>query len=188
MTEYIEREAVLKIIGDNCPHDKGGYNTEEEMGAGAACYYIMKDVENIPTADVVPKSEVEKLNKELDELAEEHSNLIIEKDELFDIAVKQNLEIEALKIANEKMYAAIEATKAEVAREILGEVESLFYKTDFLDELGYIEFEIALAELKKKYTEGELNGKRILPTEKKVYKAKKIQRQMRTVRSAKTAQ
>lgn len=50
---YIKREAVLKIIGDNCPHDKGGYNTEEEMGAGAACYYIMKDVENIPTADVV---------------------------------------------------------------------------------------------------------------------------------------
>ena len=50
---YIKREAVLKIIGDNCPHDKCGYNTEEEMGAGAACHYIMKDVENIPTADVV---------------------------------------------------------------------------------------------------------------------------------------
>lgn len=52
MAEYIEREAVLKIIGDNCPHDKCGYNTEEEMGAGAACYYIGKDVEKIPTADV----------------------------------------------------------------------------------------------------------------------------------------
>jgi hypothetical protein len=53
MAEYIEREAVLKIIGDNCPRDKCGYNTEEEMGAGAACYYIRKDVEKIPTADVV---------------------------------------------------------------------------------------------------------------------------------------
>ena len=52
MAEYIEREAVLKIIGDNCPHDKCGYNTEEETGAGAACYYIMKGVESIPIADV----------------------------------------------------------------------------------------------------------------------------------------
>lgn len=53
MTEYIEREAVLKIIDDNCPKDKGGYNTEEEIGAGVACCYIRKAVENIPTDDVV---------------------------------------------------------------------------------------------------------------------------------------
>lgn len=61
MAEYIELEAVLKIIDDNCPHDKGGYNTEEEMGAGSACYYIRTGVDNIPTADVVPKSEIEKI-------------------------------------------------------------------------------------------------------------------------------
>lgn len=58
MAEYIELEAVLKIIDDNCPHDKGGYNTEEEMGAGAACYYIRKAVNDIPTADVAPRAEV----------------------------------------------------------------------------------------------------------------------------------
>lgn len=52
MAEYIEREAVLKIIDDNCPQDKGGYNTEEEIGAGVACCYIRKAVENIPTDDV----------------------------------------------------------------------------------------------------------------------------------------
>lgn len=57
MAEYIEREAVLKIIDDNCPHDKGGYNTEEEMGAGAACYYIRKAVNDIPTADAAPRAE-----------------------------------------------------------------------------------------------------------------------------------
>lgn len=57
MAEYIEREAVLKIIDDNCPHDKGGYNTEEEMGAGVACYYIRKAVNDIPTADVAPRAE-----------------------------------------------------------------------------------------------------------------------------------
>ena len=59
MTEYIEREAVLKIVADNCPHDKGGYNTEEEMGAGAACCFIRKAVETVPAADVVPKVEFE---------------------------------------------------------------------------------------------------------------------------------
>ena len=167
MAEYIEREAVLKIIGDNCPHDKCGYNTEEEMGAGAACYYIGKDVENIPAADVVPKSEAEKLNKEFDELAEEHSDLIVEKDQLFVIAEMQKIEIEALKIANEKMYAAIEATKAEVAREIFEEIEEVFRQHTeggyylngawFHERLDLYTGD-AIAELKKKYTEGEPNG------------------------------
>ena len=58
MDEYIKREEVLKIIADNCPHDKCGDNTEEEIGAGWACCYIMKGVENIPTADVAPRAEV----------------------------------------------------------------------------------------------------------------------------------
>ena len=101
MVEYIECEAVLKIIGDNCPHDKGGYNTEEEMGAGVACYYIRKDVDNIPTADVVPKSEVEKI------FAEIESKLILNK------AIH----------CGQKFY--------------------------------YIRLEDDIAELKKKYTEGE---------------------------------
>lgn len=68
MAEYIEREAVLKIIAYNCPHDKGDYNTEEEMGAGAACHYIRKDIKKLPTADVVPKSEVEELIKSVDDM------------------------------------------------------------------------------------------------------------------------
>ena len=106
------------------------------------------------SADVVPKSEVEKLNKELDELAEEHSDLIVEKDQLFDIAEKQKIEIEALKIANEKMYSAIEATKAEVAREIFAEIDRTL-PNDF-PFLGTA-VAVYLAELKKKYipTEAE---------------------------------
>lgn len=71
MAEYIEREAVLKIIDDNCPHDKGGYNTEEEMGAGVACYYIRKAVNDIPTADVAPRAEVARvIFEEIEEYAE----------------------------------------------------------------------------------------------------------------------
>jgi hypothetical protein len=78
---------------------------------------VVSSIENFPTADVVPKSEVERLTVELDELAEEYSDLIVEKDQVFDIAEKQKVEIEALKIANEKMYSAIEATKNEVIEE-----------------------------------------------------------------------
>lgn len=110
----------------------------------------MKELDYVPTADVAPKSEVERLNKELDELAEEHSDLIVEKDELFDIAEKRQVEIEALKIANEKMYSAIEATKVEVAREIFEEIERNIINSNF--EFMFVNKKY-FAELKKKYTE-----------------------------------
>ena len=91
---------------------------------------FLTQAENLYNAGYRKQSEVEKLVQdvtrlvqELDELAEEHSDLIVEKDELFDIAEKQKVEIEALKIANEKMYSAIEETKAEVVREIFEELE-----------------------------------------------------------------
>ena len=63
------------------------------------------------------------------------------------IAKKQMVEIEALKIANEKMYSAIEETKDELAREIFEEIEKLhLHITNEFDLRRY-------AELKKKYTE-----------------------------------
>lgn len=124
MAEYVEREAVLKIIADNCPHDKGGYNTEEEMGAGAACYYIRKDVEKIHTADVIPKSEVAELLR------------LMFND---DCACNYNGNDEWLP---EKCKFAL--TDCPMPQERLG---------------CWMEFvEYGLAELKKKYTEGEPNG------------------------------
>ena len=53
---------------------------------------------------------IEKLSKELDELAEEHSDLIVEKDELFDIAERQKAEIEGF----EKLEDRLRAEKADV--------------------------------------------------------------------------
>ena len=137
MAQYIVREAVLKIIGDNCPHDKGGYNTEEEMGAGAACSYVMKDVENIPTADVVPKSEADRLLAELE-------------DKQFRCDSCDRI---ALTSAEHKF--CIKQAKAEVAREIFEEIEILFSSPEtpigVIPCLASQEYE----ELKKKYTEGE---------------------------------
>ena len=118
MAEYIEREAVLKIINDNSPHDKGGYNTEEEIGAGTACSYIRKAVENIPTADVAPKSEVENI---LDGLMKE-----------------------AREIADRYEKSANETSDYDYAR--------IEYRGC---QMGALLVLFKIAELKKKYTEGE---------------------------------
>lgn len=149
MDEYIKREDALDAV------------LFALVGTGLQSRAISA-VKDVNTADVVPKSEVEKLNKEFDELAEEHSDLIVEKDQLFVIAEMQKIEIEALKIANEKMYAAIEATKADVASEILAEIEE---KSCVISETNHstgstrvVCYQISaekLAELKKKYTKGD---------------------------------
>ena len=159
MARYIDADKM--VSKDNAyttfPHDLAGCDDND----------LVRWINEQPTADVVPKSEAEKLNKEFDELAEEHSDLIVEKDQLFVIAEMQKIEIEALKIANEKMYAAIEATKAEVAREIFEEIEEVFRQHTeggyylngawFHERLDLYTGD-AIAELKKKYTEGEPNG------------------------------
>lgn len=55
-----------------------------------------------------------------------------------------NIEVEALKIANEKMYSSIEATKAEIFEEI-EEYFGMYNVPIFLTRKNF-------AELKKKYT------------------------------------
>ena len=112
MDEYIKREEVLKIIADNCPHDKCGDNTEEEIGAGWACCYIRKGVENIPTADVAPMAEVAR--------------------EIF-----EEIEKVTARAYNDFMFN----------RDGVGMMATLV--VEFSDEL-----DLAIAELKKKYTEG----------------------------------
>lgn len=82
---------------------------------------------------------LEEAKQEADELAEEHSDLIVEKDQLFDIAEKQKLEIESLKIANEKMYSAIEATKAEVIEEYRQRVNAKMGKHTHLLGKEYVQ-------------------------------------------------
>ena len=150
MAEYIEREAVLKIINDNSPHDKGGYNTEEEIGAGTACIYIRKAVENIPTADVVPKSEVEKLELTLQGVMWSVDKWLDETDYDAD-PIKRAITM------REKTLKIVENLKAEVAREIIEKIESVMFDRFSNIMLGE-DIRLCIAELKKKYTEGENNG------------------------------
>ena len=161
-----------------------------------------------PTADVVPKSEYDAVVSAVDNSTKEFLKL-------HDTYQKQNVEIEALKIANEKMYiankaqevknewlekeldskqfrcdscdrimltgaehrACVKQAKADVAREIFAEIENILdpmiqlnyaisvQHADPIERAKAISAEQALrafrdyvAELKKKYTEGEPNG------------------------------
>ena len=130
MAEYIEREALLSELQEEIDFETSMYTEEQNKYFNMGLKCAVRDVKSQPTADVVPKSEVDKLK----------------------------IEIEALKIANEKMYAANKAQ----AREIFEEIEKLleccfsscyinaaeeqfdFYRADF----GF-----QISELKKKYTE-----------------------------------
>lgn len=168
MDEYIERKAVLKIIADNCPHDKGGYNTEEEMGAGAACYYIRKDVDNIPAADVVSKSEVADLQDALKCEKETNKHL---NDEYIAL-IKENEKLTINMNAYGLAAKTLKEEKDALAMEIFEGIAEIFNKriafyTDMAKQSKFTEKHYAetmiknceiylqeIAELKKKYTEG----------------------------------
>lgn len=103
------------------------------IGCGKASGNVVvfvDDIEKLPAADVAPRAEVE----------------------------RQKVEIEALKIANEKMYSAIEETKAEVAREIFEEIEKIgVARKVSMNREVIFDVTAEYNELKKKYTKGENN-------------------------------
>ena len=134
MPEYIDKEKLIRDLIDN----RSFYPA-----------IVKNAIENAPTEDVVPRSEV-------DEIAEELSDTIVMKDELFDEVIKLRTELTK--------------AKTEVAREIFEEIEksiaNLEYrantprKTVKVEELkaqcDWILHEVVtktLATLKKKYTE-----------------------------------
>jgi hypothetical protein len=90
---------------------------------------VVSSIENFPTADVVPKSEVE----ELKAIIADH------------------------KASEERWEELYSNTKTEVAREIFNDLAIMFTLHRGFNEnhiVAHIDFE-ALKELKKKYTEGK---------------------------------
>lgn len=120
---------------------------------------FVRSIEETSTADVVPRSEVEKLEKESSAFAE-----IIHKQEdeiqqlRKSLLTKQALEEEfskSVKKIEKQALKTIEKAKQEVAREIFKEIEKLAYR--FMNDNHYIFPDMVwdIAELKKKYTESE---------------------------------
>ena len=84
-------------------------------------------IDMMPTADVVPKSEVDKI---------------------------ENAYNRAIRKVNKNAITAIQKAKQEVAREIFEEIEALRLKHTY-GEIDEADLNIGLYELKKKYTEGK---------------------------------
>lgn len=113
---------MLRICED-CIHNK----VCNEWAVTSGIPFVSANTcENFMTADVVPRSEVEELNRECESLGK----TVNEASELI-----------------RKLKGKVEEAKAEVAREIFEEIYE-----DCFDQFGHIDYE-ALAELKKKYTE-----------------------------------
>ena len=125
MDEYITRNNAISAACFGCNQQFSDKPCEP-----SECT-IRQSIMALPTADVAPKSEVEKLHE-----------VIFKKEDLMQ------------KIAKERndYYDELQYAKQEVAREIFEEIDSFFARYDndknyFMDNMEY-----DIAELKKKYT------------------------------------
>ena len=139
MARYIDADALIEVLQTD--FDREGakayeYAMQEGMtdisikySHGQFCFLnAIERVKDTPTADVVPKSEVERWRNECENQS---------------ILWRSHFE--------SVFQTAKEAIKQEVAREIFEEIEEV------LNELGYFD-EIDFKALKKKHTESEDKG------------------------------
>lgn len=140
--EYIEREALIRYAEKQRIIIKDGTSVAEAMRIQGNVF--RRCVETCPAADVVPREECEKWYHEYHKI----------KDEL-----RQEKEYHrATEKAADKYFADLQTAKADVAREIFEEIETLIGHTAFADCWSEGGFKSDIAELKKKYTE-ETYGK-----------------------------
>jgi hypothetical protein len=125
MAEYIECKALLKALKEERKNGNFVFTSK----------WIKEIMDNLPKADVVPKSIFELWKQNAEKLAEEN---------------------DALKDSNEHLAVMLMEAKTDVAREIFEEIEKLSYyaPTPYDDEINVVDYE-DIAALKKKYTEEE---------------------------------
>ena len=165
MPRYIDADALTEHMRQHCDELFEMYGDYDHYTTG---YDDAVDaIDNFPTADVAPKSEVDNLEYTL--MGVMHSvDKWLDGDEL-----KQD-EVNRAIAMREKTLRIIESVKIEVAREIYEEMAKFvgskippqvrpIFKNDSDFERGFrdgktdalIEVFVQLAELKKKYTEGQ---------------------------------
>ena len=126
MPRYFDGDALLSKMPDDLPYKSS----------------VKRVLMQAPSVDVASKSEVEELLTRL--------NTAYEKIDMAEYDVERlEQENEALKDTNEHLAVLLAEAKSDVASEIFEEIYE-----DCFDQFGYIDY-AALAELKKKYTEGE---------------------------------
>ena len=111
---------------------------------------VVSTVENYPTADVVPKSEVEELQSEIEELQAKVAKLRKENIELL-VSKETDIYISMEKLVKVRTeHPIFKAIEEKVAREIFEEIEN----NAFVYGVNFVISKETLADLKKKYTEG----------------------------------
>jgi chlorite dismutase len=124
---------------------------------------VIKALDMQPTADVAPKSEVDRLQEELTKAEADVRNYMKVAEYQQSLSVKRYHEIKQLKEdvdrlqdINNRQVEDIQLAKAEVAREIFAEIEnSISPMLGLEDDKEYAAIlATTFAELKKKYTEG----------------------------------
>lgn len=143
MAEYIDREKIFP---------NGVFYVSAENPESSLTELINR-ICNLPTADVVPNSEVERLKR-----ADEGSQKTIKG--LTEMIREKNKELTKLETHLELHYGEkslnnlIAEQRADIAREIFEEIESkkMFLK-DCVGNMGVVVLFKDISELKKKYTE-----------------------------------
>ena len=163
MDEYIKREDALKIIEN---YSKAV--TEE----GKVVVDAIRDIIAVitPTANVVPKSEVDRAYERGFERGKKDNVCGFSAEEIAQKVEKIAIELEAMRMAANSYKMHYENARVEVAREIFEEIERVvgkqynhyvFGNNDFdsIEQDAIINFSETLsdcfAEHKKKYTEGK---------------------------------
>ena len=133
--EYVKK-SDLKNIGDVPWFDgRNGLNFDQHQTLVACCKAFNEFVDQLPTADVVPKSEVEKLENEVERLTNILNSYALQYGTVID------------------KHIVIERARDEVAREIFEEIEEI--KKEYASgDIDGNELYVRLYLLEKKYTEG----------------------------------
>ena len=171
MARYYESESLIDFVKQNTPHMNG----ETTMKC------VEFAIKNAPTADVVPKSEYDAVVSAVDNSTKEflklHDKYQEAKREVEMLQGALKAEERHNELTMEMAQKALKNAKADVAREIFAKIESILdpiiqlnyeisvQHEDPIERAKAISAEQALrafrdyvAELKKKYTEGEPNG------------------------------
>ena len=155
MPRYIDADAIHKFVDERVSEGKDGWRN----GVPYEWAYALTVIDNAPTADVAPKSEVEHLKREVRLLTE---NTITAKYSHCVIGSYYAVLTKSLEDYEKVIVDISSAAKAEVAREIFGEItDSIMfaYKNDIIKYTSLLYFTSKLTELKKKYTEGNYENR-----------------------------
>lgn len=156
MTDFINRDQLRKRLNFNLERwEDSALEYEEDKSGVVAMKEAIHELDMIPTADVVPKSEVERLEKKIQRLTNSMIayglGMVQQKEQNYELAKEIFEEIESdIEELVQDARNCQEEYQSPAAKSFITLCEGK------LSGLG--EAKQVISQLKKKYTEGEPNG------------------------------